>query len=101
MSEPAKHLLAEIEDFLARNPTMTKTGFGKLANGDPNLVSDLQAGREPRWATAQKIRAAMAPPQSPAPGVEPPPRSAGPPTPSREGAQVASPGTFAAGDVRP
>lgn len=59
MSEPAKKLLAEIEGFLARNPTMTKTGFGKFANGDPNLVFDLEAGREPRWATAQKIRAAM------------------------------------------
>lgn len=101
MSEPAKQLLAEIEDFLARNPTMTKTGFGKFANGDPNLVFDLEAGREPRWATAQKIRAAMKPtPQSPASGNEPPPSNAGRPTPRREGAQ-ATPGTITAGDSRP
>lgn len=93
MSEPAKQLLAEIEEFLARNPTMTKTGFGKFANGDPNLVFDLEAGREPRWATACKIKAAMAPPESPASSVEPPPRSAGTPAPCREGAQPASPGT--------
>lgn len=58
---PAPHeaLLAEITAYLAA-ASISKSAFGLAATGDPRLVSDLEAGREPRWATIAKIRAYMA-----------------------------------------
>ena len=35
---------------------MTKTAFGREAVGDPGFVAGLDAGREPRWSTVQKVR---------------------------------------------
>jgi 2,4-dienoyl-CoA reductase-like NADH-dependent reductase (Old Yellow Enzyme family) len=36
----------EVEAFLERSQ-MTATAFGRAAVGDPNLVADLRAGRQP------------------------------------------------------
>lgn len=64
MSSAAKNpeinrLVSEIENFRAANG-MTKTGFGLWAKNDPNLIRDLEAGREPRWSTVSDIRKKMA-----------------------------------------
>ena len=52
-------LHSEIEDFISENG-MTRTGFGLWALNDPNLVRDIQAGRELRWSTISAIRDKMA-----------------------------------------
>lgn len=48
-------LTAEVLAFCEAK-RMTKTTFGIEAVGDPRFVSDLEAGREPRWSTIQKVR---------------------------------------------
>lgn len=47
-------LLQRIENHLRRR-RMTPTRFGREAVGDPNLVSQLKDGREPRSATLRRI----------------------------------------------
>ncbi len=47
-------LLQLVEAALIRKELSPAT-FGREATGDPNLVFDLRAGREPREATRQKI----------------------------------------------
>jgi hypothetical protein len=47
-------LLQRIERHL-RARRMTPTRFGREAVGDPNLISQLRDGREPRAATARRI----------------------------------------------
>ena len=51
-------LLGEIEAYLAKSG-QTRTGFGALVIGDPNLLRDLENGRELRWATITKIRSKL------------------------------------------
>ena len=56
---PHEALRAEISAFCdARG--ITKTAFGVSALGDPGFVAGLDAGREPRWSTMQKVREWMA-----------------------------------------
>ncbi|MHA7852220.1 hypothetical protein [Roseovarius sp.] len=52
-------LQAEIEDFISTRD-MSRTGFGLWAANDPNLVRDIEAGRELRWSTIRTIRQKMA-----------------------------------------
>lgn len=52
-------LLSAIEDFLAKTG-MKPTRFGIEAANDPRLVFGLRDGREPRRATADRIRRYMA-----------------------------------------
>lgn len=47
-------LLQRIERHL-RQRRMSQTRFGREAVGDPNLVSQLKAGRELRAATLQRV----------------------------------------------
>lgn len=56
---PTSALLDEIDDFLATTGT-APTIFGRDAVGDPNLLRNLKAGRELRFATIAKVRAFMA-----------------------------------------
>lgn len=51
-------LLSAIEDFLAKTG-MKPTRFGIEAANDPRLVFGLREGREPRSATAKRIREYM------------------------------------------
>ena len=50
------HLLREVEKFLNRSET-APTRFGRDVVGDPRFVFDLRKGREPRPATAKRVRA--------------------------------------------
>lgn len=52
-------LLTAIEEFLAKTG-MKPTRFGIEAANDPRLVFGLRDGREPRRATADRIREYMA-----------------------------------------
>lgn len=52
---PTEQLLADINAFLKRSG-MTATAFGWNALKDPAFVSDLRAGREPRWRTVERAR---------------------------------------------
>ncbi len=58
MSQPPKELIDEIELYLATSG-MNPSRFGLAAVNDPKLVFDLRAGREPRRATCDRIRAFM------------------------------------------
>lgn len=49
-------LLRRIEAYLRRSMT-SPTRFGRDAVGDPRFVFDLRNGREPRDATAARVRA--------------------------------------------
>lgn len=51
-------LRSEIEAFIATHE-MSRTGFGAWAANDPNLVRDIEAGRELRWSTIRAIREKM------------------------------------------
>ena len=53
-SPTTRKLIEDIEAFRLRHD-MTKTRFGIAAANDPNLVDDLENGREPRWQTVQRI----------------------------------------------
>nr|WP_237438291.1 hypothetical protein [Alteraurantiacibacter buctensis] len=48
-------LLEQIEAYLARTQTSPST-FGRLAVGDPRLVSDLKSGRRPRRRTEERLQ---------------------------------------------
>lgn len=52
-------LLTAIEEFLGKTG-MKPTRFGIEAANDPRLVFGLREGREPRSATAKRIREYMA-----------------------------------------
>lgn len=47
-----------IDAFLERTG-MAPSRFGQASCGDPNFVSDLRVGREPRLATIRKVDAFM------------------------------------------
>lgn len=51
-------VLAEIEQWIERR-AMYPSSFGMLAIGDPNLVRDLRAGRDPSSRTVSRIRLFM------------------------------------------
>ena len=51
-------LLAEVSDFRAQQD-MTKTRFGLWAVNDPNLLRDIEAGRDLRFPTIYAIRQKM------------------------------------------
>lgn len=72
---------------------MRKQGWGERIEEQLERVEAIKGALDTLEATP--------PPESPASSVEPKARSAGTPAPSREGAQVASPGTLTAGSVRP
>lgn len=48
-------VLGDIARFLADAP-MSETEFGLAALGDPNLIRQLRAGRDPRRGTVARIR---------------------------------------------
>jgi hypothetical protein len=52
-------LLVEIDRYL-RVTGMTATKFGRLAAGDPRLVSDLRRGRIPREPLVAQVKAFIA-----------------------------------------
>jgi hypothetical protein len=56
---PHEALKSEIARFCEAN-SMTKTALGISALGDPGFVAGLEAGREPRWSTVQRVRDWMA-----------------------------------------
>ena len=56
MRTPSEALLADIDAFLSRSG-MAPSAFGAASMGDPNLVTDLRAGREPRFSTTQRVLA--------------------------------------------
>jgi hypothetical protein len=58
MQSPTENLLIEIRLFLLEKG-MVPSAFGSRSIGDPNLVSDLNAGRELRHGTLMKVRAFM------------------------------------------
>lgn len=62
VATPTQSLLAEIEAFCA-DRVVSRTAFGLAAVNDPNFFSDLESGREPRWATIARVRAAMRNPE--------------------------------------
>lgn len=51
-------LKSEIEIYREESG-MTKTGFGLWAINDPNLIRDLEKGRDLRWQTIAAIREKM------------------------------------------
>ena len=51
-------ILLEVERWLKRHD-LTATQFGKAAIGDPGLVGDLRAGRDPSSRTVARVRAFM------------------------------------------
>lgn len=59
---PHRQLLHEIEAFCSER-AVSRTTFGLTAVNDPNFLSDLEAGREPRWSTMARVRAAMKTPE--------------------------------------
>ena len=54
-STPHPDLIAEIAEFCDRQ-SMSKSAFGHAALGDPRLVFDLEAGRELRRRTVERVR---------------------------------------------
>jgi hypothetical protein len=68
--------LADIEAFL-RDAAMSATAFGRACVRDPNLVSDLRDGRDPRLQMVERVRAFiqshadMPPPQPADPANQP------------------------------
>lgn len=52
-------LMAEIDRYREAHE-MAATAFGKWAVGDPNLIRDLENGRDLRWPTIKTIRDKMA-----------------------------------------
>ena len=58
MKSPTKILLNEVRQFLRRT-RMPHTSLGIRALGDPNLVRNLQEGRELRHQTLMKVKKFM------------------------------------------
>lgn len=54
-SDPNKALLQQIEDFLARTPSMSATRFGLDANNDGALLTNLRGGRSVSLTLGQKL----------------------------------------------
>lgn len=54
----AAPILLEVERWM-RGHGMSASRFGRMAAGDPRLVSDLRAGRDPSSRTVARIRAFM------------------------------------------
>lgn len=54
ITTPHMDILALVEKHLASSG-MSKSAFGTAAVGDPCLVDDLRAGREPRRRTVARI----------------------------------------------
>lgn len=52
-------LVAEIDRYRAAHANLSPTAFGMWAIGDPNLLRDIQNGRELRWPTIRTIREKM------------------------------------------
>jgi len=52
-------LVSDIRGFL-KSHGMAPTRFGILATGDPSLVADLEAGRDLRSRTLDRVRSFMA-----------------------------------------
>lgn len=52
-------ILLEVERWLKQHG-LSAAKFGRLAVGDPNLVSDLRGGRDPSSKVVARIRAYMA-----------------------------------------
>lgn len=52
-------LMAEINGFISVSG-MSRTAFGVWVANDPNLIRNLEGGRDPRWKTIQSIREKMA-----------------------------------------
>lgn len=52
-------LLEEISAFIEAHG-VSESRFGEMVLNDPNFVSDLRSGREPRWGTVVKVRKGMA-----------------------------------------
>lgn len=50
-----KKLLLQVVEAALISKKLTPSAFGRAVNGDPNLVIDLRAGREPRQATRERI----------------------------------------------
>lgn len=48
-------LLDQIERYLSET-RVSPTRFGRMAVGDPRFVHDLRSGREPRFATRERVR---------------------------------------------
>lgn len=57
-------LMAEIDGFIASSG-MSRTAFGVWVANDPNLIRNLEGGRDPRWDTIQRIRGKMAESEEP------------------------------------
>lgn len=51
-------LIGDVDAFIERHG-MTPTDFGLLSIGDPNLYRHLKKGRNPRFATLDRIRSFM------------------------------------------
>ena len=71
MSDIEHHpLLAKVDAYLAE-VKLSRSAFGDMAVGDPRFVFDLEAGREPRRKTVQRVeefmRGAISPARQPRP----------------------------------
>jgi hypothetical protein len=58
-TSPHTELLAEIVAFCGRSG-MSKSAFGQASVGDPRLVFDIEAGRELRRRTVDRVRGFIA-----------------------------------------
>jgi hypothetical protein len=54
----ARALLAEIHAYRERTG-LDRTGFGLAAANDGHLLPRLEAGRQPRWETIDRVRRFM------------------------------------------
>lgn len=59
MMTPTEALLQEIDTFLERHK-VSASAFGRAAVNDPNFVSDLREGREPKFQLVARVRGFMA-----------------------------------------
>jgi 2,4-dienoyl-CoA reductase-like NADH-dependent reductase (Old Yellow Enzyme family) len=59
MMTPTEALLQEIDAFLDRHK-VSASAFGRAAVNDPNFVSDLRDGREPKFQLMARVRGFMA-----------------------------------------
>lgn len=55
-------LLDQIERYL-NETRVSPTRFGRMAGGDPRFVHDLRSGREPRFATCERVRSFLLQPR--------------------------------------
>lgn len=69
-------LLAKVDEHLAITG-LSKSAFGEKAVGDPNFVFELEAGREPRRMTVQRVEAFIRSAVSASPSRQPRPGKKG------------------------